>query len=296
MVRTENLVTSSSTCWSRAKARSGPWGAIVGWVMSNVNEDMHTAAVEQNLDLLREIAEYGCWSECTIADDPEGNTALHKAVLACTEYSVYVSEAKRLKIKKNKETDDYTERSGWRKHCQSKYQVEKLKDEVQDWRNKRIIDRMCVGLLCKCGGDPRMANKNGVTVLELANSFGVHPEVLTTLEHAVEDLEMAEELAMAEAMKEAKVTGRSLTGLDVRGKLGHNRHHRAGYDPKADPNASKDDIVTRKSWRGYHADLKTGFSMNFWRSANVEARRNRREELEKAKHETDKILNRRPRV
>lgn len=209
--------------------------------MSNVNADMHKAVEEQNLDVLREIADYGAWIECTLADDASANTALHKAVMACTDMTDFETEAKRLKIKKSPETFEYGTRSGWRNKCRTRYQIEKLKDEVQTWRNKRITESGVIGYLCLARADPRLLNADGMSALELAD--GKHPEILgdhlclsnaSCLEHVCRpdvqpisdqlmrqqaDLELREQLAEAEQEVHKDTEGmNTTTGLFIRDK------------------------------------------------------------------------------
>lgn len=207
------MILNSSSCWSRSKSRS--W--LTAYFMSNVNADLHKAVSEADLDVLRAVADYGAWMECTLADDPSRNTALHKAVLACTDYKDYVIEAKRLKIKKNKETMEYGTQSGWKKLCETEYQVEKLKDEVQIWRNNRIKEAAVIGYLCLARADPRLVNADGMTALEMCD--GKHPEILDQMMRQQADLELRERLAEAWQTVHKHAEGMSTTtGLFIRDK------------------------------------------------------------------------------
>jgi hypothetical protein len=185
-------------------------------MMRNVNRDMHKCAEEQDMEMLEAIADYGAWMECTMADDPCGNTALHKAVLACTDYDEFKAEAKRLKLRKCPETMDYTLASGLRKFCTTKFQLAKLGDEIVEWKEKRARDVGCIGLLCLAKADPRLVNKEGKTALELAASK--HPEVIDQLTRQIADMELREELEEAgEEVHKVAAEMNDKTGLYERG-------------------------------------------------------------------------------
>lgn len=144
--------------------------------------------------MLLSCADYGAWMECTMSDEATGNTALHKAVLACQDYADFEAEAKRLKIKKSQEYHDYIPvKSAWRKKCETNYQVQKLKDEVDGWASQRKLDVGCVAALCAGLADPMLWNAEGKTALDLAATK--HPEVIDQLERQVQFLAMIEENA-----------------------------------------------------------------------------------------------------
>merc|ERR1712072_1051735 len=102
--------------------------------MANPNSDMHTAAHDLDAEQLKELAEYGAWMECTLANDARKDTPLHRAFRNCPDYAEYEAEAARLRIKKDPIGKDYlvlpfpregypkVRKSGLKSLCKTEYQ------------------------------------------------------------------------------------------------------------------------------------------------------------------------------
>jgi len=234
MVRAENLLITSSSCWSKSASRN----FIVGWMMKNVNKDLHKAAEDMNAEYLLEIAEYGAWWECTMADDPERNTALHRLVINCMTDEHYHKEAGRLRLQYDKIEGEYTTKSRLRKFCESKFQVEQLKGEVSTLKGQTATESACLGALLLGGADPRYLNAAGQTAIDLAKDK--RPEVLYQLEKHLEWLEMKEAAEEAEEEAPRPPGGRdSLTGLYVRDAIFGNKQ-RTMYEAIAKQNKAEE--------------------------------------------------------
>merc|ERR1712070_1209250 len=83
-----------SNIWSR-----GARCFVCVWMMKVTNRDMLKAANNGDVDMVRSCVECGAWMDFTMPDDPAANTAIHLAVMHCSDHSDYLAEAERLGLK-----------------------------------------------------------------------------------------------------------------------------------------------------------------------------------------------------
>merc|ERR1711959_303181 len=149
-----NIWSTSMRCW------------LCVWMMKVTNQDMLKAAENGDVDMLKSCVECGAWMDFTRPDDKDNNTALHFAVMHCTDYAEYLAEAERLGLKVDPEKGCVDLQSKLKP--KSREAKKQLQEDIKQWEEKHINDMACIEALCEGNAEPRTVNADGKTPIDLA--------------------------------------------------------------------------------------------------------------------------------